>query len=80
MKVAEKWMASIVVTFSMCAGAVQPDQSCTVSADGVQKNIQYADRDGCELDLYIPQGVSNFPVVVWFHGGGLTGGEVVSAF
>ena len=75
MKVAEKWMASIVVTFSMCAGAVQPDQSCTVSADGVQKNIQYADRDGCELDLYIPQGVSNFPVVVWFHGGGLTGGR-----
>ena len=75
MKFAEKWMPLVASAFSMCAGAVQPDQCCTVSAYGVQKNIRYADRVGCELDLYIPQGVSNFPVVVWFHGGGLTGGR-----
>lgn len=29
----------------------------------------------CKLDLYIPVNVENFPTVVWFHGGGLTGGE-----
>lgn len=28
----------------------------------------------CRLDLYYPRGVSNFATVVWFHGGGLTGG------
>ncbi len=28
----------------------------------------------CLLDLYYPKGVKNFPTVVWFHGGGLTGG------
>ncbi len=29
----------------------------------------------CRLDLYIPEAVSEFPTVIWFHGGGLTGGE-----
>lgn len=29
----------------------------------------------CLLDIYIPEGKSSFPVVVWFHGGGLTVGD-----
>jgi acetyl esterase/lipase len=30
----------------------------------------------CVLDLYLPpEGVSGFASVVWFHGGGLTGGD-----
>ena len=29
----------------------------------------------CLLDLYYPIGVKDFPTVVWFHGGGLKGGE-----
>ena len=32
-------------------------------------------NDRCRLDVYYPRGVKNFPTVVWFHGGGLTGGE-----
>jgi acetyl esterase/lipase len=28
-----------------------------------------------KLDLYIPEGVTNFPTLVYFHGGGLTGGK-----
>jgi acetyl esterase/lipase len=28
----------------------------------------------CVLDIYYPLDVKNFPTVVWFHGGGLTGG------
>lgn len=35
---------------------------------------EYA-RERCRLDLSIPMGVQNFPTIVWFHGGGLTGGE-----
>ncbi len=27
------------------------------------------------FDLYYPTNVENFPTIVWFHGGGLTGGE-----
>lgn len=33
------------------------------------------EKERCKLDLYLPTQVKNFPVVVWFHGGGLTGGQ-----
>lgn len=29
----------------------------------------------CKLDLSTPDGVKDFPTLVWFHGGGLTGGN-----
>jgi acetyl esterase/lipase len=29
----------------------------------------------CVLDVYYPDTDKNFPVVIWFHGGGLTGGK-----
>ena len=29
----------------------------------------------CKLDLYLPQDQDSFPVLVWFHGGGLTAGN-----
>lgn len=32
-------------------------------------------NERCVLDVYIPKNVKNFPTVIWFHGGGLTGGQ-----
>lgn len=32
-------------------------------------------REMCKLDLAYPKGLTNFPTVVWFHGGGLTRGK-----
>lgn len=29
----------------------------------------------CVVDVYVPEGVQDFPTIVWFHGGGLTQGE-----
>lgn len=29
----------------------------------------------CKLDIYYPTDKKNFPTVIWFHGGGLEGGE-----
>lgn len=29
----------------------------------------------CRLDLYYPKEAKNFPTIVWFHGGGITGGK-----
>lgn len=29
----------------------------------------------CKLDLYYPKGAADFATIVWFHGGGLTGGN-----
>ena len=32
-------------------------------------------QERCRLDVYAPQGKPKFATVVWFHGGGLTGGN-----
>ena len=32
-------------------------------------------RERCKLDLYYPTDIKDFPTVVWFHGGGLEGGN-----
>jgi len=32
-------------------------------------------RERCALDIHYPQGGKNLPVIVWFHGGGLTEGN-----
>ena len=39
------------------------------------RGIAYADRPNCVLDIRCPEGETNFPTVVWFHGGGLSGGK-----
>ena len=45
------------------------------------ENIAYRDSgneyalERCKLDLYYPKGETNFTTVVWFHGGGLSGGN-----
>ena len=32
-------------------------------------------KERCRLDMYVPKGETGFPTVVWFHGGGLVGGN-----
>lgn len=47
------------------------------------KDISYIDnnetdayrRERCKLDIYYPENLEEFPTVVWFHGGGLEGGN-----
>ncbi len=51
----------------------------------LQQNIQYYpdannkmdaySKEQCVLDIYYPKDSPNFATVVWFHGGGLTGGS-----
>jgi acetyl esterase/lipase len=33
------------------------------------------ERERSFLDLYVPEGASGYPAIVWFHGGGLTAGD-----
>ena len=40
----------------------------------IERDIAYAAPDRCKLDVKWPKGETNFPTVVWFHGGGLTRG------
>lgn len=32
-------------------------------------------KDRCKLDIYYPENKKNYSTVIWFHGGGLEGGE-----
>ncbi|MEO8766098.1 MAG: alpha/beta hydrolase [Ginsengibacter sp.] len=41
--------------------------------DSINKRDRYI-ASQCTLDLYYPKGENNYPTIVWFHGGGLTGG------
>ena len=51
----------------------------------MENNVHYYDdktnasdvyiNERCVLDLYVPKNVKNFSTVIWFHGGGITGGE-----
>ncbi|MDD4689881.1 MAG: alpha/beta hydrolase [Eubacteriales bacterium] len=40
----------------------------------IVKDISYSDFEECKLDLYLPN-TTQFPVMVFFHGGGIEGGD-----
>lgn len=39
------------------------------------ENLDAYMKERCKLDIYVPENVDSFTTVVWFHGGGLTGGQ-----
>ena len=49
-------------------------------SDSIRQSDQYI-RERCVLDVYFPKKAKGFATIVWFHGGGLTGGskEIPSA-
>lgn len=42
--------------------------------ENISQNDAYI-KSQCTIDLYYPKNKKNFATVVWFHGGGLTGGK-----
>jgi acetyl esterase/lipase len=40
-----------------------------------EKNLTYGDHERQKLDLFVPKGDGPFPLVLWVHGGGWTGGS-----
>lgn len=73
-----KLLLSVCVLACVAASALS-----TVSAQEYRtvENLPYRTSgdeyalERCLLDVYYEAGATNRPVVVWFHGGGLTGGE-----
>lgn len=71
------WILSVMV-FAIPAPAQE-----RANADSIEAGILYRTEDSltdyarekCRLDLYRPNQGQDFPTVVWFHGGGLKGGE-----
>jgi acetyl esterase/lipase len=42
--------------------------------DSINKSDQYI-NERCVLDIYYPEKLKGFATIIWFHGGGLTGGN-----
>ena len=47
------------------------------ASERIIKNIEFAtiDKHRLALDLYLPEGVRNPPLVIWIHGGGWNSGS-----
>jgi len=43
-------------------------------SDSANKSDSYI-AERCMLDIYYPENTKNFATIIWFHGGGLTGGN-----
>ncbi|WP_207510960.1 alpha/beta hydrolase [Longitalea luteola] len=59
---------------------IQAQQTYVTAKDLAYYPAPVAEKDAylssqCKLDLYYPKGSKNFATIVWFHGGGITGGR-----
>lgn len=77
MKVLKYSKALFVILFALLLTLIS-----TSAQENVIEKIPYREgcsdtyiKEQCLLDIYIPEGVEDFPTVVWFHGGGLTSGK-----
>ena len=64
------------ITLTVCAEEMTRDLAYYGPEAEITGDAGYA-RERCKLDVYRPETVEsqNAPVVVWFHGGGLSGGN-----
>jgi len=62
----------LLVSVMACAGDFDKDLEISYLPEPIESD--YA-REQCKLDIFYPKGVSDFPTIVWFHGGGLRMGE-----
>jgi acetyl esterase/lipase len=73
-------LAGIWLTFTAAGSSFAEDRVRTAIKE---QGIAYRDgadlsdyaKERCRLDVSFPAGAKEVPTVVWFHGGGLTGGE-----
>lgn len=84
-------MKIFLILFLILITAVSPYAQESTTKDSLiteyrlQTNILYRDSiteildnyasENCQLDLYYPSNKKDFATVVWFHGGGLSGGK-----
>ena len=73
-----------MLVLACCAlRAAGQDAADQVVVYATETDILYRDGDGlseyakqrCRLDVYYPKNQSGFATIVWFHGGGLKGGN-----
>ena len=72
-------LLTLAFTFPLLVSADEP----TPKESNILTDIAYKtggalsdyEKTRCKLDLYLPATGHDFPAIVWFHGGGLTGGS-----
>ena len=72
-------LLSIVLTgFGISIFAQQSEYLTEFDIPYYNESINQSDeyiQKRCVLDIYYPQNINDFATIVWFHGGGLTGGN-----
>ncbi len=63
----------LVFAFSFAQTEYKTESNISYYPEKINKTDTYI-RSQCQLNFYYPANVKNFPTVIWFHGGGLTGG------
>lgn len=66
-------VACVLAAMLVSSAETVKNRDISYVPDGAQTSV-YA-RKRCKLDIRVPVGVTGFPTVVWFHGGGLAGGS-----
>ncbi|QDU95936.1 alpha/beta hydrolase [Lignipirellula cremea] len=76
-------LLALSMTLSLAAGALAADNDDAITYR-TEADISYLDpekdatpyqQERCRLDVYYPENRTGFATVVWFHGGGLKGGN-----
>lgn len=79
MKKSAQIICTLLLTLLLFTGNSQTNSNYQITKnipyypDSISSKNSYI-KEQCLLDIYKPIGKSNAPVIVWFHGGGLTGG------
>jgi acetyl esterase/lipase len=76
-----RFLATFVFCVAAVLGVTSHGQSTKSISYKTDESIAYRKSNDpyiskmCVLDVHYPVGIKDFPTVVWFHGGGLTGGK-----
>ena len=68
----KKW--TLTLLFMLCALMVKAQYQLVQDISYATSDNPYA-QERCKLDVYYPTEMQDAPVVVWFHGGGIEGGN-----
>jgi acetyl esterase/lipase len=71
-------LLAIIVGSGILAFAQKPEYTTRLNIRYYGDSINMADsytNECCVLDIYYPENVKDFATIIWFHGGGLTGGN-----
>lgn len=66
---------TLILALLLTAIAASAQQYLTLTDIPYSKDTDAYAQERCKLDVYYPTDLKDCPVVVWFHGGGLTGGN-----